>query len=120
VPVVSPDGTRVVGLDPEGHPRAYPLDGGSSEPVPGMSEDDRVLQWTDDGGALFVGHRVGPVWKVRRLDLRTGRATPWTEIAPRTTAGLRLSSLYLTPNGRFWVHSYSRLLRDLYVVAGIR
>jgi Tol biopolymer transport system component len=120
VPVVSPDGTRVVGRDPEGHPRVYPLDGGSSELVPGVSEDDRVLQWTDDGGALFVGHRVGPVWKVRRLDLRTGRATPWTEIAPRTTAGLRLSSVYLTPNGRFWVHGYSRLLTDLYVVTGIR
>jgi Tol biopolymer transport system component len=120
VPVASPDGTRVVGRDAEGHPRVYPLDGGPSEPVPGVSEGDHVLQWTDDGGALFVGQRVGPAWKVRRLDLRTGRTTPWTEIAPGATAGLRLSSLYLTPNGRFWVHDYSRLLTDLYVAAGIR
>jgi Tol biopolymer transport system component len=120
IPVVSPDGTRVVGRDPEGRPRVYPVDGGSSEPILGLPEDDRVLQWTDDGGALFVGHRVGPVWQVRRLDLRKGRETPWTEIAPRSTAGLRLSSLYLTPNGRFWVHGYSRLLTDLYVAEGIR
>ncbi|HEX9185948.1 MAG TPA: protein kinase, partial [Vicinamibacteria bacterium] len=119
VPVVSPDGTRVVGRDPEGHPRVYPLDGGSSEPVPGVPGAERVLQWTDDGGALFVGRRAGPTWQVRRLDLRTGRETPWTEIAPRGTAGLRLSHLYLTPNGRFWAHGYSRLLTDLYVAEGI-
>jgi len=119
-PAVSPDGTRVVGSDPEGRPRLYLLDGGASEPVPGVTAGDHILQWTDDGRALFVGHRAGPVWQVRRLDLRTGRATPWTEIAPRMTAGLRLSFVYLTPNGRFWAHSYSRLLSDLYVVEGIR
>jgi hypothetical protein len=120
LPVVSPGGTRVVGRDPEGQPRVFPVDGGSSEPVPGAQEGDRVLQWTDDGEALFVGRRVGPAWHVRRLDLRNGRATPWTEIVPRGTAGLRLSSVYLTPNGRFWAHAYSRLLTDLYVAEGIR
>jgi Tol biopolymer transport system component len=119
MPVVSPDGTRVVGRNPEGQQRVYRLDGGASESIPGVREGDRVLQWTDDDGALFVGHRVGPVWQVRRLDLRTGRETPWTEIAPRTTAGLRLSWVYLTPNGRFWAHSYSRLLTDLYVAEGL-
>jgi hypothetical protein len=84
-----------------------------------MSDDDEVLQWTEDGRALYVGHRVGPVWEIHRLDLQTGQETPWTEIAPREIAGLRLSRVYLTPNGRFWVHSYSRLLIDVYVVEGI-
>ena len=31
-----------------------------------------------------------------------------------------MSEVYLTPNGRFWAHSYSRLLTDLYVAEGIR
>ncbi len=34
-------------------------------------------------------------------------------------AGLRLSWVYITPNGRFWIHSYSRLLTDLYTVEGL-
>ena len=70
--------------------------------------------------ALFVGRLEGPVWRIRRLDLQTGREAPWTEITPRETAGLRLSWVYLTPNGRFWVQSYSRLLTDLYVAEGLR
>jgi Tol biopolymer transport system component len=119
-PVVSPDGARVVGRGAEGDSRLYPVDGGASEPVPGVAAGDRVLQWAEDGRSLFVGRRAGPGWQIRRLDLRTGRGAPWTEITPRETAGLRLSSVYLTPNGRFWVHSYSRLLTDLYVAEGVR
>jgi antitoxin VapB len=43
-PVVSPDGSRVVGQDAEGHSRLYSVDGGPSEPVPGLAGGDRVLQ----------------------------------------------------------------------------
>ena len=119
-PIVSPDGSRVVGQDAEGHSRLYSVDGGPSEPVPGLAGGDRVVQWAEDGRALFVGRLEGPVWSIRRLDLQTGRAAPWTEITPRETAGLRLSWVYLTPNGRSWVQSYSRLLTDLYVAEGLR
>lgn len=37
----------------------------------------------------------------------------------RPVAGARLSWVFLTPDGRFWVHSYSRLLIDLYAVEGV-
>jgi hypothetical protein len=33
---------------------------------------------------------------------------------------LRLSAVYITPNGRFWLNSYARLLTDLYVAEGLR
>jgi Tol biopolymer transport system component len=119
-PVVSPDGSRVAGRDAEGRSHLYSVDGGPSEPVSGMAGGDRVVQWAEDGRALFVGRRAGPAWHIRRLDLQTGREAPWTEITPRETAGLRLSWVYLTPSGRFWAHSYSRLLTDLYVAEGLR
>jgi exodeoxyribonuclease III len=79
-----------------------------------------AFEWAEDGRAPFVGRRAGPAWHIRRLDLQTGREAPWTEITPRETAGLRLSWVYLTPSGRFWAHSYSRLLTDLYVAEGLR
>jgi hypothetical protein len=119
-PIVSPDGTRVVAQDTEGRSRLYPVATGPAEPIPGLAEGERVIQWAEDGRELFVGSRMGPTWHIRRLDLRTGRQTAWTEITPRDTAGLRLSWVCLTPNGRFWAHSYSRLLTDLYVAEGIR
>ena len=54
------------------------------------------------------------------LDLaqRAHDAVDWT-ILPAEAAGLRLSWIYVTPNGRFWVHSSSRLLTDLYSVVGV-
>jgi Tol biopolymer transport system component len=118
--VVSPDGSRLVARDTEGHYQAYPLDGGPPEPIPGVADDQRVVQWAEDGRALFVGRQAGPTWTIHRLDLESGEETPWTEITPGETAGLRLSWVYLSPNGRYWVHSYSRLLTDLYVVEALR
>jgi hypothetical protein len=56
---------------------------------------------------------------VLKLDPATGRSAAWTEIRPRESAGLRLSGIYITPNGRYWVHTYSRLLTDLYTVEGL-
>jgi hypothetical protein len=119
-PVTSPDGARVVAQDPAKQWTIYPVDGGPTEALPGLAADDRVLQWAEDGRGLFVGRRAGPGWRIRRVDLDTGDETPWTEVTPKETAGLRLSEVYLTPNGQFWAHSSSRLLTDLYVAENIQ
>lgn len=47
------------------------------------------------------------------------RETPWTQITPGQVAGARLSQLFFTPDGRYWAHSYSRLLTDLYEMTAI-
>jgi dipeptidyl aminopeptidase/acylaminoacyl peptidase len=116
----SPDGTRVVARDPQGRFSAYPIDGGAPEPIAGLSPLDLPLDWTADGRALFVSRCGELPWRVRRHEIATGRETPWTEVAPAQLAGARLSQLFLTPDGRYWVHSYSRLLVDLYEASGVR
>ena len=116
---VSPDGSRAVLGDPRGGFSLFRTDGGAPEPIPGLATPDVPLELCDDGRSLFVGHRDGATWHVLKLDLATGRATPWTEIRPAEVAGLRLSWVYITPNGRFWIHGYSRLLTDLYTVEGL-
>jgi len=118
--VISPDGSRVVAPDGTGGYAAYPLSGGAAEPVPGLREPDLPLQWTADGEALFVARSGEAVWTVRRLDLTSGAEQPWATIAPHDTAGLRLTTLFITRNGRFWVRDYSRLLVDLFVAEGVR
>jgi Tol biopolymer transport system component len=116
----SPDGTRVVARAANGLVCVYRLDGGAPEPIGDLSPLDLPLEWTADGRALFVA-RLGELpWKVRRRELATGRETPWTEIAPGQVAGARLSQVFLTPDGRYWAHSYSRMLVDLYAATGIR
>ena len=117
---VSPDGSQVVARGPDGQIRAYPVDGGPARQIPGLAEPDVPLEWTADGKAIFIARQEGGTWRVRRLDVSTGRESPWMEVTPPEVAGLRVSQLCLTPDGRHYVHSYSRLLTDLYVVEGIR
>ena len=77
------------------------------------------IEYTADGKGVFVGHRTSTGWSVRRYDLATARETPWKDIVANDLAGLRLSQIYMTPDGRSYVHSYSRLLVDLYVAQGL-
>ncbi len=68
---------------------------------------------------MFVGRGNGLPWVIERMDLATGRRTPALEIRAREAAGLRLSLVHVTPDARHWVHSYARLLSDLFVVDGL-
>jgi len=116
---VSPDGTRVVAHDLQGRLNAYRVDGGAPEPITGVSPLDLPLEWSADGAALFVARQGDLPWRIRRHELASGRETPLTEIAPGQVAGVRLSQVFLAPDGRSWVHSYSRLLTDLYLADGV-
>lgn len=57
---------------------------------------------------------------IDRMDLASGRREKLLEIRPHEMAGLRLTLLALSADGRYYVHSYSRLLSSLYVVEGLR
>jgi eukaryotic-like serine/threonine-protein kinase len=117
---VSPDGSRVLGRDIEGRIARYAIAGGNPEPVSGLEPGDIPASWTSDGRGLLVAHGLGRPWVVERMDLASGRRETAFEVRPREVAGLRLSFLTLSPNGRYYVHSYSRLLSALYVVEGLR
>jgi eukaryotic-like serine/threonine-protein kinase len=117
---VSPDGTRVVARDPQGRLAAFGVDGGASELIEGVSPLDVPLQWSADGRALFVARPGETPWRIRRHELVGGRETPVTEIQAAQPAGLRLSQIFITPDGHSWTHSYSQLLTDLYVADGLR
>jgi hypothetical protein len=110
----SADGARILARDAEGRLNAYRIDGGAPEPIEGVSPLDTPLGWTADGRALLVARYGELPWNVRRHELASGRETPWTEVAPSQLAGARLSQLFFTPDGRYWAHSYSRLLTDLH------
>ena len=77
------------------------------------------MQWLADGQGLLVA-RPGSPWIIERLDLSSGQRTPALEIRAREAAGLRLSIVAVSPDGRHYVHSYSRLLSQLFLVEGLR
>ncbi len=117
---VSPDGSRVVARGVDGKTAIYKISDGTSEGMRGLNEGDVPVRWTADGRGLFVAHGNGLPWIVERLDVATGRRTPALEIRARDASGLRLSLIGMSPDGRHYVHSYSRLLTELFVVQGLR
>jgi hypothetical protein len=57
-----------------------------------------------------------------RLDLRTGRKSPWLtlELGLGDTSGMGLRGFDITPDGRSYLYSYGRFFSDLYVIDGLR
>ncbi len=117
---ISPDGTRVLALSADGVACVYRIDDGSPEPVRGLQSGEVPVRWAEDGKSLLVARGGGLPWVIERLDIATGRRTPVREIRAHDVAGLRLSIFAITPDGRYYVHSYTRLLSDLFVVDGLR
>ena len=97
----------------------WPMDGGEPLPIPAWRAGDQPLAFSDDGGALFVSAPGVPI-EIERLDLASGRRVPWKTIAPSDAAGLRIVAPTITPDGKHWALSTSRLLTDLYVIGGLR
>jgi hypothetical protein len=118
-PPVSADGKYVVLVDASGAPRLWPLDGGEPRPIAGVTADDQILAFTEDDRALFVAGRAVPVI-IERLDLASGRRTPWLNVSPADKAGIRYELATITPDGGYWAVSTARLFTDLYVVDGLR
>jgi len=115
---VSPDGKVVIGATDEGY-RLYPVEGGPSREIPGLSEEDVPIRWTADG-ALYVMHEGSPI-RIWSLDLSNGRRRLWKEIPlPDPEAVPSLDRVLLTPDGRWYVHSYDRWLADLWVIEGVK
>jgi eukaryotic-like serine/threonine-protein kinase len=117
---VSPDGSRVAMISHDGRAIIHPIAGGAPVEIPTVVRGEYPVSWTADGRALFVAGPSGVPQQVFRIDLSTGRRSPWKELRPSQIAGIRLSQVSVTPGGRSFLHMYSRLLSNLYVAEGIR
>jgi Tol biopolymer transport system component len=117
---VSPHGRFVLAVSAGSH-FVHPLDGGEPHPIRGLTEDDWPVGWTADGRSIYVLRATEPHARISLLDLATGQRRPWKEIElPDPEAIHYLWNVLLTPDGRSYVHSYSRWLADLFVIEGVK
>jgi serine/threonine protein kinase/Tol biopolymer transport system component len=72
---ISPDGTQVAAIGPDGHGYIYPIAGGEARPVPGMEAGEVPTGWTTEGRALYVYSPSELPARVFRLDVSTGKRT---------------------------------------------
>ena len=119
--VLSPDGQQVVGIGPDEKAYFYPVVGGEPRTVPGIEVGEQPIQWSDDAKSIYLYKPGDLPAKVYRLDLPTGRKTPWKELMPSDSAGVsRIGPILVTPDGKSCLYGYHRVLSDLYLVEGLK
>jgi len=98
----------------------YPVDGGSPQPVRGVTPSEMVVGWRADSRSLYI--RPGPENSdkipVSVLDLATGNRTPWKQIHP-TQPVLEIHHLNITPDGRAYAYNFVLIQSDLYIAKGL-
>jgi hypothetical protein len=117
---LSTDGTSVAAIGLDGVPRLFPIAGGEPRAIPGCTEEDVPIQWTDDDRALYVYRRGRTNVPLDRIDVTSGERTRWVEIRPPDPAGvLDIMPIHITPDGSTYAYGYRRFLSDLYLVTGL-
>jgi hypothetical protein len=117
---VSPDGKSVTALLPDGTAAIFSIEDGRARPLAGLAFGESPIGWSEDG-ALFLAQTQGLPAKIFRLNTATGERTFWKEISPPDPAGVfGVDPIRLTPDGKFSVYSYRRVITDLYLMEGLR
>ena len=118
---ISIDGKHFLARGQDQKAYRFPVEGGEPTLVQGFESTDLPLAWTADDRALFVHRGGGPAARIDRLDLATGRREPWRELFPSDAAGVvRVSSVFISPDGSFYAYAYSRVLSNLFLVEGLK
>ena len=115
---VSPDGKRVITLQPDGIFYLQGLDGGEAREIPGLERDDEPIQWSDDGRAVFVKAAGDFATKIYRVDLATGERQEWKDIDPPNKVGhvgleVNPGGILITPDGKVCIYTYWILLQQI-------
>jgi serine/threonine protein kinase len=118
---LSPDGSQVAGVGPDGLAYLYPLTDGPAKSVPGFQPGEQPIEWSADGKSIYV-YRPGEFpAKVYQLDLATGKRSLWRSLAPADPAGVsQIGPIVMTPDGASYIYGYHRTLSDLYLVEGLK
>jgi eukaryotic-like serine/threonine-protein kinase len=119
--LVSPDGKDYVAACLDLKPCLIPLSGGEPRSIPGVTITDGPIQWSEDSRFLYM-YQVGALPStVERVDLATGKRTPWKTLAPADLAGVHgVTVVRMTPDARVCLYSYLRTFSDLYLVRGLK
>lgn len=122
--LVSPDGKWL--LAGKGDPYSFhfsllvPLDGGPTQPIPGIKPEEILFGWTADGQiySFVPGSPESSIVHFDKVNPHTGAHTPWRDIAISRLAGTDVSDLFFTPDGSAYAWGYRFGVIDLYTIDG--
>jgi Tol biopolymer transport system component len=119
--LISPDGRSLIASDTQGQRSFYPTEGGAPQPILHLKGADAIIGWSGNGRSLYVANVNEMPIRVYRFDPANGHKEMLKEIMPADPAGIfGYHYVFLTPDGKGYAYSVSRMLSDLYVVEGLK
>jgi DNA-binding winged helix-turn-helix (wHTH) protein/Tol biopolymer transport system component len=118
---ISPDGTNVALLSPDGRLAIYPVvDQGAPPRIVPTTGALAPLLWTDDN-YLYVqelGAYTQIPSRISRLNVATGGIHSWREVAPADPLGVNaITKVMLSQDTRTVIFNYRRVLSELFVAS---
>ena len=114
------DGKYVLGSSVQKKWALYPIEGGEAIPLPNWNADDEPINHTTDNHSFFVSNGVLPV-NIYRYDFLKGTRQLVRQLRPADATGIEgLSSVFITPDGKYYVYGGSRRLSTLFVATGLK
>ena len=93
---------------------------GEPRPVLGAEPGDRPVQWSGDGGSIFVLRPGRVEAAIDRIELSSGTRSLWQLLRPADPAGIMdIHPINMTRDGSRYAYSYRRFMSDLYIVKGL-
>jgi Tol biopolymer transport system component len=119
--LISPDSKFVIARGADRALRLYPLAGGDPRPLPRIAPGEQPLRWSEDGASLYVYTPGALPARVDSVRLSDGRRERWKDLVPADLSGVVfIRAPVITPDGKHYVYSYTRILSELFLVRGIR
>jgi eukaryotic-like serine/threonine-protein kinase len=115
--LITADSSRVLGRAADHHFYFYPVDGSAPQPVPALRGSDAPVRFSTDEKAVYVGTFGRIPAQLEKVNLLTGERTRVRELRPADPGGLiNVGPVFVTPDQKTIVYSYTRLLSDLYLI----
>ena len=95
--VISPDAQWVAGIGPDQKGYLYPVGGGEPRMINGLNPGEQPITFSSEGRSLYLYQPGELPARVDRLDLQTGKRTPWKQLMPSDPAGFEISAPFVDP-----------------------
>jgi eukaryotic-like serine/threonine-protein kinase len=117
----TPDGKFLLAANRKHERWLFPVDGSSPQKLNLDIEGDEIaLGFIENGKGLLLRTRGLPL-NITRLDMATGKRTPFKVIVPSDPAGAQsIPAIHFSADGKSYAYSLGRWLSDLYVVDGLK
>lgn len=117
--ILSSDGESIAALRLDGKLAIYPVGGGEGKELD-LSEPMLPIAWSKDGQWIFAhGKGLALPMPIFRVNVKTGHAEPWKQVAPVDREGVTmLGHILVAQDGKSYYYSHHRNLSELFIVDG--